>query len=192
MDFLGVFMMMIVIAIMTLLSPEVQKRLINNVLKKDGSMKTAMLYLGIMFACSIGIVIMNVLKSNASAKLGSKISGDLRLQLFEKYQKLPLSFINDRRPGELLNRITEDTKYISGFMADIFCNLFAILFIFIWDVIFMLILNYKLALMTIVLVPIVAVLMVRFQKTIGRIYHLQFKIMMMSQVTFRMCSPACV
>ena len=175
MDFLGVFMMMVVIAIMTLLSPEVQKRLINNVLKKDGEMKTAMLYLGIMFACSIGIVIMNVLKSNASARLGSKISSDLRLQLFEKYQKLPLSFINERRPGELLNRITEDTKYISGFMADIFCNLFAILFIFIWDVIFMLILNVKLALMTLILVPIVAVLMVRFQKTIGRIYHLQFK-----------------
>ena len=174
-DFLGVFFLMVLVAVVTLLNPEVQKRLINDVLKKNGSMQTAVGFLGVMFALSVSIVIINILKSNASARLGSKISGDLRIQLFEKYQKLPLRFINERRPGELLNRITEDTKFISGFMADVFCNLFAILFIFIWDVIFMLILNVKLALLTLILVPIVSVLMFRFQKTIGRIYHLQFK-----------------
>ncbi|MBO4637445.1 MAG: ABC transporter ATP-binding protein, partial [Clostridiales bacterium] len=174
-DFFGVFLLMVMVAVATLLNPEVQKRLINNVLEENGSLKTAYMYLGLMFILSVSIVIINVLKSNSSARLGAKIAGDLRLQLFEKYQKLPLRFINERRPGELLNRITEDTKFISGFMADIFCNLFAILFIFIWDVIFMLIINLKLALMTLVLVPIVSVLMFSFQKTIGRIYHLQFK-----------------
>ena len=174
-DFFGVFLTMVLVAIATLLNPEVQKNLINNVLQKDGSLKTAFMYLGLMFALSVSIVIINVTKSNLSARLGAKIAGDLRKQLFEKYQKLPLRFINERRPGELLNRITEDTKFVSGFMADIFCNLFAILFIFIWDVIFMLVINLKLALMTLVLVPIVSVLMFHFQKTIGRIYHLQFK-----------------
>ncbi len=174
-DFFGVFLTMVMVAIATLLNPEVQKNLINNVLQKDGSLKTAFMYLGLMFALSVSIVIINVTKSNLSARLGAKIAGDLRKQLFEKYQKLPLRFINERRPGELLNRITEDTKFVSGFMADIFCNLFAILFIFIWDVIFMLVINLKLALMTLVLVPIVSVLMFHFQKTIGRIYHLQFK-----------------
>ena len=174
-DFFGVFLTMVLVAIATLLNPEVQKNLINNVLQKDGSLKTAFMYLGLMFALSVSIVIINVTKSNLSARLGAKIAGDLRKQLFEKYQKLPLRFINERRPGELLNRITEDTKFVSGFMADIFCNLFAILFTFIWDVIFMLVINLKLALMTLVLVPIVSVLMFHFQKTIGRIYHLQFK-----------------
>ena len=174
-DFFGVFLLMVMVAVATLLNPEVQKNLINNVLQKDGSLKTAFMYLGLMFALSVSIVIINVMKSNSSARLGAKIAGDLRKQLFVKYQKLPLRFINERRPGELLNRITEDTRFVSGFMADIFCNLFAILFIFIWDVIFMLVINLKLALMTLVLVPIVSVLMFHFQKTIGRIYHLQFK-----------------
>ena len=123
-DFFGVFLTMVLVAIATLLNPEVQKNLINNVLQKDGSLKTAFMYLGLMFALSVSIVIINVTKSNLSARLGAKIAGDLRKQLFEKYQKLPLRFINERRPGELLNRITEDTKFVSGFMADIFCNLF--------------------------------------------------------------------
>ncbi len=174
-QFFGVFFLMIMAAVTTLLNPEIQKRLINDVLKKNGDMSTAIVFLSLMFTLSAGIVIVNVLKSNASARLGARIASDLRTELFEKYQKLPLSFINDRRPGELLNRITHDTRFISDFMADVFCNLFAVFFIFIWDVIFMMILNLKLALLTFILVPVVSAIMISFRKTISRIFHLQFK-----------------
>lgn len=173
--FIGVFILMILAAVTTLLNPEIQKRLINDVLKKDGDMKTAVIYLLLMFTLSAGIVIVNVLKSNASSKLGAEISADLRIQLFEKYQKLPLSFINDRRPGELLNRITQDTRFVSDFMGDVFCNLFAVFFIFIWDIIFMLLINAKLALLTFCVVPVVSFVMLRLRNTITRIFHLQNK-----------------
>lgn len=174
-DFLGVFLIMVLVAVTTLLNPEVQKHLINDVLSGNGSLKTAYALLALMFTFSASIVVLNIMKSNASARLGSKIAADLRRQLFEKYQKLPLSFIGDRRPGELLNRITQDTRFISDFMADVFCNLFAILFIFIWDIVFMMVLNIKLALLTFILVPFVSALMITFRKTIGRIFHLQYK-----------------
>jgi len=174
-DFLGIFIVMVLVAVTTLLNPEVQKHLINNVLKEGGSMKTALLFLSLMFTFSAAIVILNIIKSNASARLGSRIAADLRKQLFEKYQKLPLSFINDRRPGELLNRITQDTRFISDFMADVFCNLFAILFIFIWDVIFMMVLNIKLALLTFIIVPFVSALVITFRKTMSRIFGLQYR-----------------
>ena len=173
--FIGVFILMILAAVTTLLNPEIQKRLINDVLRKDGDMKTAVVYLLLMFSLSAGIVIVNVLKSNASSKLGADIASDLRLRLFDKYQKLPLSFINDRRPGELLNRITQDTRFVSEFMGDVFCNLFAVFFIFIWDIIFMLIINAKLALLTFCVVPLVSVIMFRLRNTITRIFHLQNK-----------------
>lgn len=174
-EFLGVFFLMVLVAVTTLLNPEIQKRLINDVLKEGGGMRQALGFLALMFSLSAAIVIINILKSNASAKLGAKISADLRVELFNKYQRLPLSFINDRRPGELLNRITEDTRFIREFMEDVFCNLFAILFIFIWDVIFMLIINVKLALLTFIFVPIVSAVMIGLRKTIDRIFHLQFK-----------------
>ena len=174
-QFFGIFFLMIMAAVTTLLNPEVQKHLINNVLKEGGDMQTAFGFLALMFLLSVGIVIVNIMKSNASARLGSRIASDLRGQLFEKYQKLPLSFINDRRPGELLNRITQDTRFISDFMADVFCNLFAVFFIFIWDIIFMLIINTKLALISFILVPVVSAVMISFRKTISRIFHLQYK-----------------
>ena len=174
-EFFGVFILMILAAVTTLLNPEVQKHLINDVLREGGGMRTALGFLAVMFSLSVGIVIVNVLKSNASARLGARISADLRVELFKKYQELPLEFINDRRPGELLNRITQDTRYIREFMEDVFCNLFAVFFIFIWDVIFMLIINPKLALLTFIFVPIVSVIIIVLQKTIDRIFHLQFK-----------------
>ena len=173
--FLWVFMLMVMVAVTTLLNPEIQKHLINDVLKKNGGMKEALVYLAIMFSLSVAIVIINILKSNASASLGSRIAADLREALFKKVQDLPLEFINERRPGELLNRITQDTRFISDFMADVFCNLFAVFFIFIWDIIFMMILNIKLALLIFILVPIVSFFMISLRKTINRIFHLQFK-----------------
>ena len=174
-EFAGVSLLMVLVAVTTLLNPEIQKHLINDVLREGGRLRDALVFLSIMFSLSVAIVIINILKSNATAKLGARISADLRVELFKKYQALPLEFINDRRPGELLNRIIQDTVYIRQFMEDVFCNLFAIFFIFIWDIIFMLILNVKLALLTFICVPILSVLMLSLRKTIHRIYHLQFK-----------------
>ncbi|MBP5607196.1 MAG: ABC transporter ATP-binding protein, partial [Lachnospiraceae bacterium] len=174
-NFFGIFILMILAAITTLLNPEIQKHLINDVLKGNGGMKKALFFIMMMFSLSVGIVIVNVLKSNASAKLGAKISADLRSKLFRKYQELPISFINDRRPGELLNRITNDTQYIRMFMEDVFCNLFAVLFIFIWDVVFMMALNLKLSLITFAFIPLAIFLTVAFRKTVSRIFRLQFR-----------------
>ena len=174
-DFFLIFFLMILAAVTTLLNPEIQKRLINDVLKTGGGMRKALVFLGLMFSLSVGIVIVNILKSNASAKLGARISADLRSKLFRKYQELPISFINDRRPGELLNRITHDTMFIRQFMEDVFCNLFAVLFIFVWDVIFMMAINVKLALITFAFIPVAVVLTMAFRKTVSRIFRLQFR-----------------
>ncbi len=174
-DLVYISFLMVSVAVTTLLNPEVQKRLINNVLKINGSYKTALIYLALMFVLSVAIVVINILKSIATAKLGSKISADLRRDLFEKCQKLPLSFINERRPGELLNRITDDTRFVSEFCADVFCNLFAVFFIFVWDVIFMLVLDWKLALLTFSVVPFVTFFMFYLRKTISRVFRVQNK-----------------
>ena len=174
-DFLGIFFLMVLAAVTTLLNPEIQKHLINDVLKGSGGMRKALVFLAFMFSLSVGIVVVNILKSNASTRLGAKISSDLRLELFKKYQELPISFINDKRPGELLNRITQDTLYIRQFMEDVFCNLFAVLFIFIWDVLFMMLINFRLAMLTFISVPLVIVLILGFRKTVYRIFHMQFR-----------------
>ncbi len=128
-----------------------------------------------MFALSVGIVIINILKSYYCTVLGATISKDLREQLFAKIQILSLSFINDRRPGELMNRIMYDTRRIRDFMERTFCNMFTVCFIFLCDIIFMLALNVKLALLTFIFIPLAVFTTYAFRKSIHRRFHLQMK-----------------
>lgn len=175
-QFFGIYVLMVLASVTTLLNPEIQKHLINEVLtKENGSFKEALVCLALMFLLSIGIVVVNVLKSYYSTKLGALISKDLRAKLFAKLQTLPLTFINDRKPGELLNRVMHDTRHIREFMEMTFCNLFTVFFIFICDIVFMLILDWKLALASFVFIPFAVVLTIAFRKTIHRRFHLQYK-----------------
>lgn len=174
--FIGIYILMILASVTTLLNPEIQKHLINNVLQSSNpSIKEALICLSLMFLMSIGIVIVNVFKSYYSTKLGAIISKDLRAQLFTKLQILPLTFINDRKPGELLNRVMHDTRHVREFMENTFCNLFTVLFIFICDIVFMLILDWKLALLSFAFMPFAIILTLLFRKTIHRRFHLQYK-----------------
>lgn len=175
-QFFGIYILMVLASVTTLLNPEIQKHLINNVLtKENGSMSEALLCLALMFLLSIGIVVVNVLKSYYSTKLGALISKDLRAKLFAKLQHLPLTFINDRKPGELLNRVMHDTRHIREFMEMTFCNLFTVFFIFLCDIVFMLLLDWKLALASFFFIPFAVVLTIAFRKTIHRRFHLQYK-----------------
>ncbi len=175
-SFVGIITLMILASVVTLLNPEVQKHLVDEVLTKgNGGMSVAFTCLGIMFGLSVGIVVINILKSYYCTVLGARIAKDLREQLFAKIQILSLSFINDRRPGELMNRIVSDTGKIREFMEKTFCNMFTVCFIFICDMIFMLALNVKLALFSFIFIPIAAAVTYGFRKNIHRRFHLQWK-----------------
>ncbi len=175
-SFVGIIALMILASVVTLLNPEVQKHLVDEVLTKgNGGMSVAFTCLGIMFGLSIGIVVINILKSYYCTVLGARIAKDLREQLFAKIQILSLGFINDRRPGELMNRIVSDTGRIREFMEKTFCNMFTVCFIFLCDVIFMLALNVKLALFSFIFIPIAAAVTYGFRKNIHRRFHLQWK-----------------
>lgn len=172
----GIIMLMVLAAVITLLNPEVQKHLVDKVLTGGhGKLGTALICLCIMFILSIGIVIVNVLKSYYSTVLGATIAKDLREQLFVKLQLLSLSFINERRPGELMNRVVHDTVKVRDFMERTFCNMFTVCIIFVCDVIFMLMLNVKLALLAFIFVPAVVLITYAFRKSIHRRFHLQYK-----------------
>ncbi|MDY3908576.1 MAG: ABC transporter ATP-binding protein [Eubacterium sp.] len=174
--FYGIIVLMVLAAVVTLINPEIQKRLVDDVLpRENGGLGAAFMCLGMMFFLSVGIVIINILKSYYCTVLGATISKDLRKKLFAKIQILSIGFINDRRPGELMNRVVRDTARIREFMQDMFCNMFTVCFIFVCDIIFMLVLNVKLALMAFIFIPFAVVITYLFRKNIHRRFHLQWK-----------------
>ena len=126
--------LMLLATAVTLLNPSMQRILIDDVLKAENkTIYDALLVILAMFGLSTGIIFVNLGKAYMCSRLGTNISSDLRRKLYQKIQLLSLSFINDRKPGELMNRVVNDTARINEFMADTFCNLLTVFIIFILD-----------------------------------------------------------
>ena len=167
--------MMIAATTVTLLNPALQRILVDDIIKdENGTLKGAILVLAGMFALSSGIIVINACKYYLCAKMGANIAKDLRKALYAKIQELSLSFINDRKPGELMNRIVNDTNRVRDFMSEIFCDFVTIAIIFVFDVVVMLMLNWKLALLAFAFTPVTVIMSISFRKVIHRRFHMQW------------------
>ncbi|HKM04041.1 MAG TPA: ABC transporter ATP-binding protein [Lachnospiraceae bacterium] len=169
-----IIIFMFAATIVTLAGPAVLRYLVDDVLIADKSnYKKAIICLILMFLMGFGIMFINSIKSYLCIKLGSIIGADLRKKLYNKIQMLSLSFINERSPGELINRVVQDTNRVKDFMGDTFCNMFTIIIIFTCDVIYMLILNWKMACIAFAFVPLAVGLSFSFRKNIRSRFHMQ-------------------
>lgn len=101
-----------------------------------------------------------------AGKLETQMAYDIRKLGFTKLQELPLSYYDDKAVGWLMSRMTSDitrlSETISWGLVD-----------FAWGIsmmtgvtIYMMILNWKLALVTLSVIPLLAVISIYFQKKI--------------------------
>lgn len=169
-----ILLLMLAATFVTLANPAIQRHLVDDVLtapEKDYG--KAYLCIFFMLVMSVGITAVNVAKSYLCARLGSYISQDQRQKLFDRIQLLSLSFINERSPGELMNRIVQDTARIKDFMADVFCNMFTVVILFVCVTAYMLVLDWQLALIALAFAPFSVFLSIAWRKNIRKRFHLQ-------------------
>ncbi len=164
-----ILVLMLISSLISVANPAVQKTLVDDVLvSEDRQTGKAVVCIFLMFLIGVGNVVVNVVKNYQCAKLGARVSHDQRMKLFEKIQLLSLSFINDRTPGMLMNRVARDTMRIKDFLTDTFCNAFTVIILFPCVGIYMLVLNWKLALLAFVFVPFSVALSVSRRKQVRR------------------------
>jgi ATP-binding cassette subfamily B protein len=98
--------------------------------------------------------------------LGETVQYDLRKRLFDKLQTLSFSYYDHTPIGWIISRVTSDTQRISELvswgMLDVTWGITRITTAFI----FMLIINWKLALVVIMIIPILVVVAAKFKKKI--------------------------
>lgn len=141
----------------------------------SGSLKDIALFLSIYVGIILLTLAFNLIKSFLCSRLGMKIGYDLRAKLSAHIQKLSLSYINKRNPGELLERVFTDTFGVRRFFSDCFCDMFAHIIKLVALVVVMLWLNVKLALAAFVFVPLILIFSRTFWPHIRKIYHRQRK-----------------
>lgn len=166
---------MVLISAINLVMPMVQKDFIDRALStKIGTMNDLWTFIGIMSFLLAARILLCILRSWNCAKLGANISLSLRTKLYQKIQILSLSFINNRKPGELMNRVSRDTRRIRNFMEEVFGDMFSTLLTMIVSLVMMLVISWKMTLLSMVFIVLVFVITKVFWHTINTIFHRQW------------------
>lgn len=167
--------LMLLIAAVNLLTPMVQQIFIDRALSTGtGTWPQLWIFIGITFFLLIGRILLEVCRYWCCVKLGTSLSMSLRKKLYYKIQALSLSFINKRKPGELMNRVSRDTEQIRNFMEEVFGDMFSTLLTMIVSLIMMFMISWQMTLMSAVFIVIVFVLIRSFWHHIHKIYHKQW------------------
>lgn len=99
------------------------------------------------------------------------IAKDLRNSIFDHTQKLSFSYHDKTRTGELIQKSTSDVDSIRRFFNEIVPGLSRIFFMFAINLTSIFYLNVKLALLSIIAVPLIVVMSIFFFKKIHNAYE---------------------
>ncbi|MEM9149506.1 MAG: ABC transporter ATP-binding protein [Cyanobacteria bacterium P01_F01_bin.3] len=95
---------------------------------------------------------------------GERITSELRMHLYQQLQALPISYYQQRKPGDTLTLLSTDADIISGFVTDTLVQLLPALLTFVGAFVLMAWLDITIALLVIIFMPIYFLAM----KIIGR------------------------
>ncbi len=97
--------------------------------------------------------------------ISQKTVKKIRKDAFDKLQNLPVNYFDTNQPGDIVSRITNDVDLISNSLASVTLELLSSLITLTASLIFMFIVNWALALVVILFVPLMAFFTMKVAKT---------------------------
>ncbi len=107
--------------------------------------------------------------------LGINIETEMRRRAFDQLQRMPLRFFDGQKTGHLVARLTKDLEEIGELAHHGPEDLFIAVMTFLGALALMLSVHVPLALLTLLIVPVVMVLILRFGKDMTANWHSQFE-----------------
>ena len=148
-----------------IMRPRVMQKVIDDYLVPGLYDQKAINALGLMFfGLILASAILNYLQSNLLSYIGQSIMHRLRTQLFNKIQKMSMSFFDHFSSGRLLTRVTNDVESLNELFSGVLINLFRDVVMIIGLVYVMFSMSTKLAIVGISTVPLIALIAVFYRK----------------------------
>ncbi len=126
--------------------------------KEVGTMHTEG-WLAVIVALIIGIALLglgiSIIQNRANATMSTKVTLNMKLEIFTALQNLSLSFFNNNQTGRLITRVNYDADRIRNFFIDGVPHFVTNAVNFIGLAFFLFYLNWKLTLIVFVPVPII-------------------------------------
>ncbi|MEP7223335.1 MAG: ABC transporter ATP-binding protein [Actinomycetota bacterium] len=102
--------------------------------------------------------------------VGERALADLRIQLFEHLQRLSLGYYERNRTGAIISRLTNDVEALDQLVTDGISSLVQNSLVLIGTAIVLFLLDWRLALATLVVLPLMAVASTWFRSRSNRAY----------------------
>ncbi|MFW6007511.1 MAG: ABC transporter ATP-binding protein [Halanaerobiales bacterium] len=117
------------------------------------------------------------------AYVAQKAVRDIREELYENLQNLSLSFYAQNNTGEIISRVTNDVSQLQGSIVDGSISIIYNFLTFLGGIGYLVYLNYRLTLFLIVVLPVMAYILNRFNKKIRKVSkNVQIKVADISDI----------
>ena len=157
--------------------PYFTKFLIDNVFQPSTKSSVAhklqllSLLVGVLVAARVISSIMAILRGRLAAILGTKVTFDVRTQLYESLQRLSLSYFDKRQIGAVMTRVTQDTNQLSGFLVE-GAQYYVVNVLMVFGIAAILLaMNWKLGLLVILPAPLLVVTTMLFWRRLMQTFH---------------------
>ncbi|HEY7356174.1 MAG TPA: ABC transporter ATP-binding protein [Ktedonobacterales bacterium] len=137
-----------------LIFPLVIRTLLNTIL---GQRQTGLLNLlaAVLVGAFLAQAVLGAVQGYLVTALGERLSFDLRTRLFRHLQRLPLSFFDSRRTGELMSRITNDVTLLQGSLTNNVLPIASQMVMLVGSIAIAMVINWRLMLVIVFIAPVV-------------------------------------
>lgn len=155
-----VFLFILVDALVTLTGPYFIGEAVDSMTAANGGVQFKMLEIMILALAAAYLTdgVLTFLQSWFMAGVSQRIVGKLRTTLFDKLQKLPLSFFDSRPHGDVMSRLSNDIDNVSNTISQSTTQLMSGTIAIVGSLTMMIILSPILTLATLITVPLVYIL----------------------------------
>ena len=153
-----------------LLPPWLIKVVIDDVIPNHDVNLLPQILLGLFAAYALKNLF-NSLRIRFNNRLEQQVVFELRGQVFSALQRLSLNYFENRSTGEIMSRVTNDTEHVERIFIDGLEGILTASLTLLGITIILFTLNWKLALLVLVPVPILVVVGIWFTKRVHRYYH---------------------
>lgn len=169
-SYLGAILSLVIAVTLDMLAPRLTARVVDDVIVGGNMGELKFLLLGFL-GIGLGRCIFQYMKEYTFDKNGSRISGDMRRDLFRHIQSLSADFFDRTNTGELMARVKEDIDhiwdavgYVGMLLIEVFYHTSIIL-------VCMYMLNWKLALIPTAAMLLCGSIAVIMERKLGMVYE---------------------
>lgn len=161
-------LIVVVSAAIAVIPPLLVERVFDSALfPKDGEPSMSLLWQLVLAMVGLYLLsaLLNVVQTWLTSTIGNKITGDLRVRLFEHLQSMELGFFTRTKTGVIQSRLQNDVGGVSGVLTSTVTSILGNVVTVIASLVAMILIDWRLTIVSVVIMPV----LVLVQRRVGRV-----------------------